>query len=406
VGTIAIIACCDTKQAEVDFVRKHIIDAGHGVVVIDISTSSGFVSRADVTREEVIASAGYSWQELDGQGREVLFPAMAKGAEATLTSLASAGRIDGVIGMGGLQNTTISTQGMRALPIGFPKLIVSTVVSGNRTFDRIVGTRDVTMMPSITDLAGINLVSEAILANAAGAIAGMVEHGVRGIARPANLVVGATLMGATNDGVVGAVDRLEAAGQPTMCFHSTGVGGAVMEELIASGMIGATMDLTLHEIVYEYFGGGFGAGTKDRLSAGAKAGIPMLVTPGGIDFICQWKNELFPDINDRLMIWHNAQLAHVKLKVEESRAIAKLIVERLNTATGPVRVLFPTKGLRSFADVGQPLYDPAVDEAILEELRNGLRTDIPVTLVQASLVSPEFSKVAADTMLEMIRNAA
>jgi len=401
-STIAIIACCDTKAAEIAFTKQRLESGGHDVLVIDVSTSADFTSPGDITREQVCASTGNPWLGLAGQPKDVLLAAMAEGAAVTLRSLEAAGRIDGVIGMGGLQNTTIAATGMQALPLGFPKLIVSTVACGTRTFDLIVGTRDILVLPSITDLAGLNTISEAVLANAAAAISGMVKNGVRGVAKSDKLIVGTTLMGATNDAVVEAANRLESHGQPVMCFHSTGVGGQILEELITDGVIRGAMDLTLHEIVYEYFGGGFGAGTKNRLLAGAKAGIPMLVVPGGIDFICQWKDALFDDIDQRRWIWHNPALAHVKLRVNEARDIAGLIVERLNQATGHVVVLFPTLGLRTFAKAGEPLHDAEVDRAILEVLRSGLKPEIEFTTVEASIMDPEFSQMAADRMLELM----
>jgi uncharacterized protein (UPF0261 family) len=401
-GTIAVIACCDTKAAEIAFVSERIAKNGHRAFVIDVSTSADHISTAQVTREEVIASTGRLWGEFAGQSKDVLLAAIAEGAAVTTRRLQAEGAIDGILGLGGLQNTTIAAQAMQSLPIGFPKVIVSTVASGSRTFGPIVGTSDITVMPSITDLAGLNVISETVLINAAAAVSGMVRDGRRGVPRSDRPIVGTTLMGATNDGVVAAAELLEAAGQPVMCFHSTGVGGQVLEELISDGTISGAMDLTLHELVYEYFGGGFGAGTKDRLCAGVRAGIPMVVVPGGVDFICQWRESLFDDISERKMIWHNAQLAHVKLRVEEVTAIAKIIVERLNAATGPVKVLFPARGLRTFAQPGEPLHDPEVDNTILAVLQSGLRADIPLEVVDASIMDPEFSRIAADSMRELM----
>lgn len=400
--TIGVVACCDTKRAEIDFVADLIEAAGQRALIIDISTSAGFLSPGDISREEVVAAAGLAWPDLEGGPKDVLLESMAEGAAATLSRLYQDGRIDGTLGLGGLQNTTIAARAMRSLPLGVPKLIVSTVACGTRTFDMIVGTKDITVMPSITDLAGLNVISEAVLSNAAAAVVGMVQYAGHTARRTDGVIVGTTLMGATNDGVVAAAEQLEAAGQQVMCFHSTGVGGQVMEDLIADGTIGAAMDLTLHEVVYEYFGGGFGAGTTDRLASGARAGIPMVVTPGGIDFICQWRHELFDDIDERKMIWHNAQLAHVKLTVAEVREISRMIVSRLNKAAGPVVVLFPTLGLRTFAKAGEPLHDAEVDAAILREFREGLREDIPLRLIEASIIDPEFSRAAAEAMAELL----
>lgn len=406
-STIAVVASTDTKDAEVNYVVEQLAARGARAVIIDVSTSKQFTSPHEaspehIRREDVATAAGHVWADIVGSPRAFLLDVMARGATRTLRDLHDTGRIHGVLGLGGLQNTTMAAQAMQALPVGFPKVIVSTVACGTRKFDMVAGTKDITVMPAVTDLAGLNFISRRILANAAGAVVGMVEAGGRDIGRPAEDTIGTTLMGATNDGVVQAVAELEAAGRPVCCFHSTGVGGQVLEELVADGALAATMDLTLHEIVYEYFGGGFGAGTTDRLMAGARAGIPMVVAPGGIDFICQWKGELFADVDDRKMIWHNAELAHVKLRENEARDVARLVVERLNAATGPVTVLLPTGGLRTMTRPGEPLHEPTVDAVILDELERGLRADIVTKRVDANLCDPEFSHAAAEEMLMLM----
>ena len=175
-----------------------------------------------------------------------------------------------------------------------------------------------------------------------------------------------------------------------------------MEELIESGAIGAVMDLTLHEVVYEYFGFGFGYGANGRTAAGAKKGIPMVICPGGIDFMCQWKWQMFDDIDTRIYNWHNETLAHVKLRPQEAVDVSNLIIDRLNTAAGPVEVIFPTQGLRTMARAGEELYDPAVDAAIYETFAANLRPDIPLKQFDANLCDPTFSKFAAEEMASMM----
>jgi uncharacterized protein (UPF0261 family) len=252
-------------------------------------------------------------------------------------------------------------------------------------------------------MMGMNIISEAVLGNAAGAIMGMLQHAGREVAKPTTPIVGTTLMGATNDGVVRAACYLEAKGHHVIPFHSTGAGGKVMEELIGEGTITAAMDLTLHEIVYEYFGSGFGFGTENRLTQGVRKGIPMVVCPGGIDFICQWKNELFPDVTKRKMIWHNSSLAHVKLNVREATDISRMIVGRLN-AGRPDRivVVVPRRGFRTFAKPGQPLYDPVVDQAIIDVFERELKKDIPTRFIDAGFDDDAFSRSAADEMSALL----
>lgn len=407
VKSIAVLACCDTKYPEIKFLCKMIRKAGFNAFVIDVSTSPGFSSPAEISREQVASEIGIVWSEVKGLLKHELLDIVSRGAAKLVPRLYREGLLDGIISIGGLQNTMVGSNAMRALPIGVPKVMVSTVATGQRTFDLIVGTKDITVIPAICDLSGMNIVSETVLGNAAGAVMGMLQYAGKELPKAKTEIIGTTLMGATNDGVFHAARYLEEKGYHVICFHSTGVGGKVMEELIAEGTITATMDLTLHEIVYEYFGSGFGFGTESRLKQGVDKGIPMMVCPGGIDFICQWKNELFPNIAERKMIWHNASLAHVKLTVKEVSDISRMIVSRLNeSATGKVVVLMPRRGFRTFTKVGEPLHDPAVDQAIMNVFEQELRRDIPIKYVDANLIDDEFSRRAADEMSALLSGAA
>lgn len=406
VKSIAVLACCDTKYPEITFLCEMIRKAGFNAFVIDVSTSPGFLSPVEISRERVAAEIGIVWSDLEGLLKHELLDIVSRGAARLVPRMYQEGLLDGIISIGGLQNTMVGSGAMRALPIGVPKVMVSTVATGQRTFDLIVGTKDITVIPSICDMSGMNIVSETVLRNAAGAIMGMLQHAGKELPKARTEIVGTTLMGATNDGVVHAVRYLEDKGYHVISFHSTGVGGKVMEELIANGTITATMDLTLHEIVYEYFGSGFGFGTENRLKQGVDKGIPMVVCPGGIDFICQWKNELFPDIARRKMIWHNASLAHVKLSVKEVSDISRMIVSRLNEATtGKVVVLMPRQGFRTFTKVGEPLHDPVVDQAIINVFEQELSRSIPIKYVDANLMDDEFSRRAADEMSALLTGA-
>ncbi|WP_157007029.1 Tm-1-like ATP-binding domain-containing protein [Agromyces laixinhei] len=401
-NTIAVVASSDTKQAEIDFVSQQLTANGLRPLTIDTSTSKGHNSSSNISREAVVEAAGHHWADIEDESREFLLSAMADGASTLLAELQANGQLQGALGLGGLQNTTVAANAMQALPIGVPKIIVSTVACGTRTFDSVVGTSDIMVMPSITDLAGLNPISERILANSAAAVAGAVKAGGRPVEVAGLSLVGATLMGATNDGVVHAMDELRDSGYSVVPFHATGVGGQVLESLITAGSLSAVLDLTLHEIVYEYFGGGFGAGTDQRLIAAAEAGIPMVVAPGGLDFICQWRGELFADAEERKYIWHNENLAHVKLTEKEARDVTRIVVGRLNRAKGPVTVLLPTRGLRTFASVGGPLHDRVVDDAIIEEFQTGLSPRVRVATVEANLNDREFSRAAASELNRLL----
>lgn len=401
--TIAIIACSDTKFAEIDYVCNLIKKFGHTSLVIDPSTSPNFKSKFSIGREQIVQEIGLDWKNLNGGPKHILLEAVKNGCSKLVPRLYQEGKIDAVFSMGGLQNTVVGSAAMRMLPIGIPKVIVSTVACGQRPFSLIAGTKDITMIPAITDLAGLNIISEIVLSNAISAIVGMIEKAGTEIKPSNNSIVGTTLMGATNDGVVKAISYLEQNNIEVMTFHSTGVGGKVMEELIEIGVINATMDLTLHEIVYEYFGKGFGFGTINRLSVGAKKGIPMVICPGGIDFICQWRNDLFSDIEQRKMIWHNSDLAHVKLNEQEITNITEIIISRLNEAKGKVVVVIPTQGLRSFTKKGEALYDPDLDQIIIKLFQTKLKKDIPVKLVDANIMDDKFAKFAAKEMLALLK---
>ena len=312
-------------------------------------------------------------------------------------------KIDGIFSFGGLQNTTIAKNAMLDLPIGFPKMIVSTVATGQRTFDQIVDVKDITVMPAISDFSGINSVSTTILQNGVAAICGMASNGIRVIPTSRNAIIGTTVMGATNDGVANAVKLLMEKGMEVVSFHSTGAGGRAMEDLIGQNIITAVMDLTLHEVVYEYFGYGFGFGANNRLVEGVRKEIPMVVCPAGIDFMCQWKNSLFEDIDTRKYNWHNSDLAHVKLKTNEVIDISNIIIDRLNRSVKDnIVVIMPMKGFRSFTRKGEVLHDEEVDLAIIDTFRKGLKKEIPIKSINANFMDEEFSVFAANEMMRIM----
>lgn len=403
--TIAVIAAYDTKAAEADFLIRKIEERGCHTLLVDVSTWPGYRSQKGIVREMVVQAGGVSWDEIKGCPKNELLDYMTKGATALLKGLYSEGKIQGVIAIGGLQNTIMGATAMQALPIGVPKFVVSTVATGNRTFEFITGTKDITVMPSVVDFAGVNSVSRTILENAAAAITGMVHEGGGELRKEDGITIATTLMGATNDGVVNAAAALMEQGYEVMSFHSTGIGGKTMEELILAGYIDAVMDLTLHEVVYEYFGGGFGAGANNRICAAVQKGIPMVICPAGIDFICLPKGEDFPDFEKRQKIWHNSTLYHLKLFPEEARNISRIIVQRINQTKGPAAVVFPLKGLRSFTREGEALYNPKVDEAILQVFQTEMRTDIPLFTIDANFMDESFSQLAADTMMALLKES-
>lgn len=403
-GTIAVVACCDTKYHEIKFVRGQIAALGHTPLVVDISIGPNLPMEGDVTREDILRSGGYSPEDVVlRMSKSEAIAAMSASIQGTILRLFQEKKIHGVLGMGGLQNTVMCSAAFRLLPLGFPKLIVSTVASGYRYFETVVADKDIMVMPSIVDFCGMNVISDAVLSNAAAAIAGMVRQGRGEISTEGHFIIGTTLMGITNDTVMAAADKLAERGHEVISFHSTGVGGRTLEQMVRDGHIKAVMDLTLHEMAAEHFGDyGYCKGAVNRLCAGAQAGIPMLVCPGGIDFIALRKDELFPDEEKRGYVWHNPELTHTRLYESEILDITRLIVERLNQSKGKVEVLLPMGGLRTLSREGEPFHMPDTIRKMKEIFRTGLRPDITLKCVEYNFMDPEFSDIIVEEMEKLL----
>ncbi|MHB8064057.1 MAG: Tm-1-like ATP-binding domain-containing protein, partial [Ruminiclostridium sp.] len=399
--TIAIIATLDTKEAEVAFIKKMIERLGCKTFIIDVGARSSSII-PDIGPKDVAREACRDWKCIYDVPKHEMILGLLEGIALLMPRLYEEGKFSAVLSIGGAQNTTIGVSGMKALPIGVPKLMVSTIASGQRTFEPFVGTKDITLMPSIVDISGINKLTTAILSNAVAAIVGMVQYAGIPLKSEQEFIIGATLMGVTNDGVVQAVRLLEDAGCQVVSFHSTGVGGRAMEEFIAQGTIRAVLDLSLHEITSEMFGRGFSVGANNRLVAACKTGIPQVVAPGGVDFIDFNTYELPADIDKRKYMLHNSNIAHIKLFEHEIVRVGEIIVERLNKSNGPVTVLIPLRGFRQNTSPGQALYEPEVDAALIEVLHRGLRRDIKIVDVDSNINDEIFSKRAAAELLEII----
>jgi len=400
---IAIIASLDTKEAEVAFMKSMIERLGCKTFIIDVGAQGSNSIVPDIRPEDVAQAANREWKCIYRVPKHEMILGLLEGIAILMPKLYEQGKFDAVLSIGGVQNTTIGISAMKSLPVGLPKLMVSTVTSGQRTFESFVGTKDITLMPSVADISGINKLTSTILSNAVAAIVGMVEYAGIPLKADQELIIGATLMGVTNDGVVQAVRLLEKAGYQVVSFHSTGVGGRAMEEFIADGTIRAVMDLSLHEITSEMFGKGFSVGANNRLTAACNAGIPQVIAPGGVDFIDFDVNELPADIGMRKYMLHNSNLAHIKLLQHEMVRVGEIIVERLNKSRGPVTVLIPLRGFRRTTSLGEALYDPEVDAVLIEVLHRGLKKGIKIVDVDANINDEVFSQKAAAEMLEIIR---
>lgn len=403
--TIAIIGSCDTKSREISFMREQIEAEGIKALVIDVATGLKESIGFDVSREEVAAAYGVNWMDMESKTKGEKIAFMMKAAASYIEQIYYEGKIDGILSVGGLQNTVMATNAMRRLPIGFPKVMATTVASGRRTFDSVAGDKDIVMIPSICDFTGLNLLTKQIMANACACCVGMVKHAGQVLKKGKKPVVGITLMGITNTGACAAVDELERLGIEVIGFHSTGVGGMIMEQMACDGLIDGILDLTTHEITQEYFGGGFsyGEGAKDRLRKSVEHKIPLVISVGGLDFIDFAVNEFPPRMDERVYMMHNGSVAHIKLLPDEAEITTKRFVERLELIDYPVKLLIPTDGMRCNTREGEELYYKEVDEIILRQLYEIKNKNVEIITVSGNLDTVEWGIQAAHYMVKELQ---
>src|SRR4051812_37806221 len=335
-GTIAILGTMDTKGQEHAFVAEQIRKRGHKCLVIDVGVLEPPQLKPDITRNEVAHAAGKDLNALIAKrDRGEAVAAMSQGAPIVLSRLVAEKKIDGVISLGGGGGTAIATAAMRALPIGFPKLMVSTLASGNTS--QYVGVKDIVMFPSIVDVAGLNRISREILSRAAGAICGMVEtQPPQAEDKP---VIVASQFGNTTECVTHARRILEAAGFEVLVFHATGTGGRTMESLIESGMVAGVLDITTTEWADELVGGILSAGPT-RLEAAAVHGVPAIVAPGCLDMVNFGAAESVPDeFKGRTFYQHNPQVTLMRTTPLECTELGRILAQKLNASIAPVSVL-------------------------------------------------------------------
>jgi len=405
---IALIGTLDTKGAEIAYVRDRLRALGTRPLVVD----SGILGEpdaiaADVTREEVAAASGHELDAIRAAGsRGAAVALMLEGVRAVVLREYTAGRVAGVLCLGGAEGALLGAAAMHALPVGVPKLIVSPSASGRRAFGPFVGEGDVTVMHSVIDILGLNEISRSIFDNAAAAIAGMVHDGGRPVGRLGEKCVGITMLGQTTPGVMRVRDRLVAAGYEPVIFHANGVGGPAMEHLIEAGALRGVIDYTLSELANSLLDGIHATG-PDRLRVAGRHGVPQVVVPGCVDFFNQGSRESLPEeYRTRKSYFHNPVATLVRLEADEEEALGRMVAERLNEARGPVHVVAPTRGF-SLADAeGGDLWDPEADRAFLDALRSSLRPEIPYETVDAHVDDAAFADVVAERYLTLTREPA
>lgn len=401
--SVILLGTFDTKGREIEFLRDRLGSLGVGSLLIDASVLGTPAIAADVPREEVFQAAGTTLNFVQTrQDRGEAVNLAAEGARRIVLDLHASGRVRGVLGIGGSAGTTIGTSAMRALPFGVPKLMVSTLASGQvRPF---VGPRDILMMHSVTDVSGLNRISRTILSNAAAAMAGMVRNPPAASESDKPLLT-ATMFGVTTPCVDACRGMAEAAGYEVLVFHAVGTGGEAMESLIADGLVEGVLDITTTELADELVGGVLSAG-PDRLSAASRAGIPQIVSVGALDMVNFGPRETVPaQFDGRTFYIHNANVTLMRTTPRENRQLGEAIVQKLSAATGPYHVLLPLRGVSAIDAQGKPFWDPDADQQLFDAIRGGLPSD-KVTALDAHINDVRFAQTAVDMLLQMIRNRA
>ncbi len=403
VATVALIGTLDSKPSEYAFLKKRIERFGCQTVLINAGVFTDPDYEVEFGRAEVAAAAGADIEELAAVGdRGHAVAIQSEGAAQIVAQLLEAGRLHGVIGLGGSGGTAVASRAMRDLPVGVPKLIVSTMASGDTS--PYVDITDITLMYSVVDIAGINKVSAQILTNAAAAIAGMAKgHEVYSHEGDVLPLVGATQYGSTTRCVDAARDWLEKAGYEVLVFHATGPGGRSMESLMASGHIVAALDVTTTELMDEIAGGTTTAG-PDRLDMAGSLGLPQVVSVGAADQITFRPPSAVPDqFADRNLYRHNPAITLVRSNGAELAEYGRVLCAKLNRARGPVSVFVPLRSFSSYGAAGGVFHDPESNEALLEVLRTDLSPQIELIELDNDINDPEFAEAMAGRLDELVR---
>jgi uncharacterized protein (UPF0261 family) len=396
-ASVVLLGTLDTKGAEYAFLRDRVQAAGCEVVLVDGGVMSD-PSPGDITADEVAAAVGADRAALAAAGdRGPAVAAMTAGATAVVRRLYDEGRLHGILGLGGSGGSSLISAAMQALPVGVPKLIVSTMASGDTR--PYVGTSDIAMMYSVVDIAGINGISEKILTNAAAAIVGMARAAETFTSSiEAKPLIGATMFGVTTPCVTAARELLEERGYEVLVFHATGAGGRSMEALMKAGFITGSLDITTTELADELVGGVLSAG-PDRLEMAGSLGIPQVVSLGALDMVNFGPMDTVPaQFRDRNLYVHNATVTLMRTTEDECAELGRIIARKLNAATGPLALFIPLGGVSMIDVPGAPFHDAAADAALIRELKAGLRPDVEVVEMATDINDPAFARAMAERL--------
>ena len=401
--SVYLLATVDTKGHEAAFVRERLRQLGVEVVLVDVGCLGEPQVAADVSRADVFSAAGTSHAALvEKNDRGAAVAAAAEGAAALVAEAFARGEVSGVLALGGSAGTTIGTTAMRRLPLGVPKLMVSTLASGE--VRQWVGDKDILMLNSVVDILGINRISRMVLGEAAAAMAGMVQHRLEMTTGEDKPLIAATMFGVTTPCVERAKEVLEQAGYEVIVFHATGSGGQAMESLIAEGLFAGVLDITTTELADELVGGILSAG-PDRLTAAAKAGIPQVVSVGALDMVNFGPRDTVPEkFKDRTFVQHNRAVTLMRTTPEECLMLGEEIGRKVSAfALGPSRLLFPLKGVSAIDREGQPFDDLLAREGLLTGIRRGTGNGcFPCEQFPFHINDPEFAEAAAQALINLI----
>jgi uncharacterized protein (UPF0261 family) len=403
---IALVSTLDTKGREIAFLKACLEERGRAIAVVDVGLFEPEGILPDIARHDVAAAGGCDVESLLRRPRGEVMAAMGRGAGAVLARLHAERRLEGVLGLGGNQGTAVICAGMRRLPLGLPKLMVSTVASGNMR--PYIGASDIAVLFSVADLlGGPNPIIESVLRNAAAAMAGMT--GARGSAGPdAAPVVAISALGNTHPAVSRAMGLLRAAGFAAAAFHASGACGSAMERLIRAGRVAAVLELTPHELTEEVVGEGWYQPVEEgRLCAAGEMGVPQVVAPGGLEYLCFGPRESVPPrMRRRAIVDHNPLNVNVQASRREMAAVGRVMAERLNASRGPAAVVLPLKGWSVYGAPGGPLYDAEAQAAFIRRLTRTLRREIPVHRVPLHINDPGVAEFCCRLLAGMLKNGS
>ncbi len=397
---IVVIGTLDTKSVEVEFMREHVKRAGHTPIVIDPGSAGQAASAADVTREEVALASGEALERLQAtQDKAYIQNQMTQGLVNVVNDLYGQGRVQGVIAVGGGQGTAIATAAMRELPVGVPKVMVSTVACGKTPFGPYVGTKDVTMIHSVADINGLNSITRRIIAQATAAVCAMAE--VELPQQEIRELVAITQAGVTTPGVMAIKEQLERAGLDVIAFHCNGIGGQAMEDLMREGKIRGVIDFSPHEITDMLYGGLMPA-MPGRMSVAGQVGIPQVVAPGCADVrLHEWAGSFPAELRERAYVRHTPTHTHFRTTAQEMSAVAHYIAENLNAGHGPRGVIVPLRGFSMQNRAGRPLYDEQANMAFVETLERELTPEVKLVQVDAHINDQTFADATVRFFFEL-----